>query len=66
MLRETMGAWLEQQARLALCAEHDEAALAIPAANRIDLLLSDVRMPVRDGSPWSQNLPHSHPHRARS
>lgn len=33
----------------ALSAEHGEGALAILAANRIDLLLSDVRMPVMDG-----------------
>jgi CheY-like chemotaxis protein len=48
-LRESMGGWLEQQVGRALCAEHGEAALAILAANRIDLLLSDVRMPVMDG-----------------
>src|SRR5215471_18121527 len=48
-LRESMGAWLEQQVGRALCAAHGEAALAILAANRIDLLLSDVRMPVMDG-----------------
>lgn len=48
-LRESMGGWLEQQVARALCAEHGKAALAILAANRIDLLLSDVRMPVMDG-----------------
>jgi CheY-like chemotaxis protein len=47
--RESMGGWLEQHVRRALCAEHGKAALAILAANRIDLLLSDVRMPVMDG-----------------
>jgi CheY-like chemotaxis protein len=48
-LRESMGGWLQQQVGRALCAEHGEAALAILAANRIDLVLSDVRMPVMDG-----------------
>lgn len=49
LLRETMGEWLEQHAGQVLCAEHGEAALPILAANKIDLLLSDVRMPVMDG-----------------
>jgi CheY-like chemotaxis protein len=48
-LRESMVGWLKQEVGRALCAEHGEAALAILAANRIDLLLSDVRMPVMDG-----------------
>lgn len=49
LLRESMGAWLAQQVGRAVCAEHGEAALGILAANRIDLLLSDVRMPTMDG-----------------
>src|SRR5215475_2086568 len=48
-LRDSMGAWLQQQVGRALCAEHGAAALAILAATRVDLLLSDVRMPVMDG-----------------
>jgi CheY-like chemotaxis protein len=48
-LRESMGAWLEQKAGHVFCAEHGEAALNILAANKIDLLVSDVRMPVMDG-----------------
>lgn len=48
-LRESMGAWLEQKAGRVLCAEHGEQALEILAANKIDLLVSDVRMPIMDG-----------------
>jgi CheY-like chemotaxis protein len=48
-LRESMVAWLEQRAGRVFCAEHGEAALEIMAANKIDLLVSDVRMPVMDG-----------------
>jgi CheY-like chemotaxis protein len=49
LLRETMGAWLQQKVGRALCAEHGEAAVGILAVNRINLVLSDVRMPVMDG-----------------
>ena len=57
LLRETMGRWLQQQVGHALCAEHGEAALAILAPHRIDLLLSDVRMPVMDGIALVRKLP---------
>ena len=42
LLRESMGGWLEQKVGRALCAENGEGSLAILAANRIDLLLSDA------------------------
>lgn len=64
-LRETMGAWLEQKAGRVLCAEHGAAALVILAANKIDLVVTDVRMPVMDGitlvkklSRASTHMPH--------
>jgi CheY-like chemotaxis protein len=48
-LREIMGGWLSRVAGQVFCAEHGEEALKILAANKIDLILSDVRMPVMDG-----------------
>jgi CheY-like chemotaxis protein len=64
-LRETMGAWLEQKAGHVFCAEHGAAALVILAGHKIDLVLTDVRMPVMDGitlvkelGQMSTHLPH--------
>jgi CheY-like chemotaxis protein len=48
-LREIMGGWLTRVAGRVFCAEHGGEALKILAANKIDLILSDVRMPVMDG-----------------
>jgi CheY-like chemotaxis protein len=48
-LREIMGGWLSRVAGQVFCAGHGEEALKILAANKIDLILSDVRMPVMDG-----------------
>jgi len=49
LLRESMGAWLARRAGRLLCAQHGAEALEILAANKIDLLLTDARMPVMDG-----------------
>ncbi len=49
LLRESMGAWLARKAGRVICAQHGAEALEILAANKIDLLLSDIRMPVMDG-----------------
>lgn len=48
-LRESMGAWLARSVQRVLCAEDGVEALKILAANKIDLLITDVRMPGMDG-----------------
>ena len=48
-LREIMCAWLERAVGRALCAENGREAARIVAANKVDLIISDVRMPVMDG-----------------
>jgi CheY-like chemotaxis protein len=48
-LREIMEGWLARVAGRVLGAENGVQALEILAANKIDLILSDIRMPVMDG-----------------
>jgi CheY-like chemotaxis protein len=48
-LREIMGAWLERVAGRVFCAGDGRAAMKILEANNVDLVISDVRMPVMDG-----------------
>jgi YesN/AraC family two-component response regulator len=49
LLRESMGEWLARKAGRVFCAQHGKEALEILARNKIDLLITDVRMPVMDG-----------------
>lgn len=48
-LRETMAEWLKQKTGRVLCAENGVEAMELLATNKVDLVLSDVRMPVMDG-----------------
>ena len=49
LLRESMGAWLARKAGRVICAQHGLEALEILTENKIDLLVTDIRMPVMDG-----------------
>jgi CheY-like chemotaxis protein len=48
-LSETMCAWLKRKVGRVFCAKHGAEALKILGENEIDLVISDVRMPVMDG-----------------
>jgi CheY-like chemotaxis protein len=64
LLRETMGAWLKHKAGRALTAEHGaEAVKLLSAGDKIDLIISDVRMPVMDGIALVQHLNQAGPPR---
>jgi CheY-like chemotaxis protein len=61
LLREAMTAWLSRVAGRAFCAEHGQEALHILHSHRIDLVISDVRMPVMDGLALLQAINRSKP-----
>ncbi|HMF92601.1 MAG TPA: response regulator [Candidatus Angelobacter sp.] len=63
LLREAMGAWLARVAGRAFSAENGAEALRILAANRIDLVISDVRMPVMGGAALLEKINRSGLHR---
>src|ERR1700741_1696376 len=48
-LREIMGGWLARVAGQVFSAGNGVQALEVLADNKIDLILSDIRMPVMDG-----------------
>ena len=63
LLCEAMTAWLSRVAGRGLCAGNGREALRLLEANRIDLVVSDVRMPVMDGIALLETLNRSRPGR---
>src|SRR5262245_50296586 len=61
LLRESIGAWLARKTGRALCAEDGAEALELLRTNKIDLLLTDVRMPVMDGIALIKKMRESQP-----
>jgi CheY-like chemotaxis protein len=59
LLREAMGAWLGRVAGRAFCAENGAEALRILVSREIDLVISDVRMPVMGGVALLEKLNRS-------
>ncbi|HKD80828.1 MAG TPA: response regulator [Candidatus Angelobacter sp.] len=49
LLREIMAEWLRRTVKEVFCAENGDEAGPVLAAHKVDLVLSDVRMPVMDG-----------------
>jgi CheY-like chemotaxis protein len=61
-LREIMEGWLARVAGQVLGAENGVHALEVLAANKIDLILSDIRMPVMDGIALLKKIKEAHMH----
>ncbi len=49
VLREIMAEWFKREGYRALTAENGLAALEMLAAHHVDVIISDIRMPVMDG-----------------
>lgn len=65
VLCEIMGAWLERLVGRVLLANNGAEALEVLAANHVDLVVTDIRMPVMDGVTLLKNIkasqkPHTH------
>jgi CheY-like chemotaxis protein len=59
LLREAMAAWLGRVAGRTFCAENGAEALRILGSGHIDLVISDVRMPVMGGIAFLEKLNRS-------
>jgi CheY-like chemotaxis protein len=65
VLRELMGAWIGRVVGKVLCAGDGVEALRLLAAHTINLIISDVRMPVMDGVALIKNIDETHGPRPR-
>jgi two-component system chemotaxis response regulator CheY len=63
ILREIMGEWLGRMVGQVFCAEDGVEALKLVTGNRIDLLISDVRMPGMDGIALLKKINETKGHR---
>lgn len=61
LLCEVMSAWLGRVAGKAFCAQNGREALRVLKGNRIDIVVSDVRMPVMDGIALLETINRSTP-----
>jgi CheY-like chemotaxis protein len=55
-LLEILRRWLEREGAQVLTAANGEAALALLAKNKVDAIVSDVRMPVMDGVEFARRV----------
>ena len=60
MLRELLGTWLEHHVGKVFLAEDGEDAFHVLSAHKIDLILSDVRMPRMSGIELIKKINEAH------
>jgi len=60
VLRELMGAWIGRVMGKVICAADGTEALSLLAAHKINLIISDVRMPVMDGVALIKQINEAH------
>jgi CheY-like chemotaxis protein len=65
LLLDLIGAWLQGVAGDVFCAANGVEALPVLAEHRIDLIVSDVRMPVMDGISLIKQVKANEPHPPR-
>jgi len=62
-LLDIMAEWFKREGSRVLLAEHGAQALRLLAANPVDLIISDIRMPVMDGVSMLQNIKSAQLHK---
>jgi two-component system chemotaxis response regulator CheY len=59
-LREIFAEWFRREGSRVLLAEHGAEALRVMQANQVNVVVSDVRMPVMDGITMLRNIRSTH------